>query len=305
MAAYVREYRDITETLTFEEAGDGTLEAILPDRGRVEVKMNTPRYKFRVFRREGEACAELTDGYTHYACRYTGEPACTYFLRAAEQSDTPMEAEKGPLALRCYTYTDTPAPETAPFHLRGKRIAVIGDSIVQGRYSRSGAKVNAVVPLPWSHLVALACGTEPANFGIGGALVTDTDWKSLYRNCRLVAGFDLVLVAAGTNDYGNHIPGDRFSAAFGHVLATLKENNAAVTVCTPVTRTSRTGPNEVGLTLADYAAEEIRLARTHGLPVIDLLPLTDTPEFIAALSDGLHPGQNGHGLIARLVLEHL
>ncbi len=311
---YTREYNDITDALTFENKeicggtihpNANTLLAALPGHAQVEVKMNKPEYRFRVFGYDGTDYMELTGGYSHYACRYTGNPSLQYFVQIANQTDGVFPPANGPTAIRCYTYTDRSETKKSNNRLYGKRIAVIGDSIVQGRYSTDGLAVNAVVPKPWSHLVAEASNTEPANFGIGGASVANIDWKSLHLNCENVVGYDVVFVCAGTNDYAFDIDEAAFTAAFSHVIERLKANNTEVVVCTPVIRTNRIHANSKGLTLADFARIETEIAQNYALQVIDLFSLTNTSDFTATMPDGLHPTQAGHNIIAELVLKEI
>lgn len=309
---YTREYNDITDGLIFENKeicggtihpSTNTLLAPLPNHAHVEVKMNKPAYGFRIFAYEGTGYTELTDGYSHYAYRYAESPSTQYFVQIANQADGTISPSDGPTAIRCYTYTDRSEAKQSCSKLSGKNIAVIGDSIVQGRYSTDGVTVNAVVQKPWSHLIAETAGTEPANFGIGGASIVNIDWKSLYLNCEKVAGYDVVFVCAGTNDYAFDMNEAAFAAAFSHVIERLQANNAEVIVCTPVIRTNRIHANSKGLTLADFASIETQIAQTYNLPVIDLFALTNTEDFKATLPDGLHPTQAGHHIIAELILK--
>lgn len=309
---YTREYNDITDGLIFENKeicggtihpNTNTLLTALPNHAHVEVKMNKPAYGFRIFAYEGTDYTELTDGYSHYAYRYAGSPSTQYFVQIANQADGTISPSDGPTAIRCYTYTDRSEEKQSCNKLSGKNIAVIGDSIVQGRYSTDGETVNAVVQKPWSHLIAETANTEPANFGIGGASVVNIDWKSLYLNCEKVAGYDVVFVCAGTNDYAFDMDEAAFADAFSHVIERLRENNTEIIVCTPVIRTNRTHANRKGLTLADYARMETQIARNYNLQAIDLLTLSNTEDFKATLPDGLHPTQAGHNILAELILK--
>ena len=309
---YTREYNDITDGLIFENKeihggtihpSTNTLLAALPNHAHVEVKMNKPAYGFRIFSYDGTGYTELTDGYSHYAYRYAGSPSSQYFVQIANQADGTISPSDGPTAIRCYTYTDRSEEKQSCSKLSVKNIAVIGDSIVQGRYSTDGVTVNAVVQKPWSHLIAETANTEPANFGIGGASVVNIDWKSLYLNCEKVAGYDVVFVCAGTNDYAFDMDEAAFADAFSHVIERLMANNSEVIVCTPVIRTNRTHANRKGLALSDFARIATQIAQTYDLQVIDLFALTNTEDFKATMPDGLHPTQAGHNILAELILK--
>lgn len=307
---YDRSYADITHSLSFERKAisasgitDSTVSLLakLPNAGSVEVRLNRPVGKFSVWKVTGGTPASMTDGWTYYQYRYTGEPDAEYYVAVA----TPTDAEI-PLTsfniVSVFTYTDVGVQLSRATSLGGKSIAVFGDSIVQGRMCKNGNSVNMAMAKPFSNLLSEIAGTEPNNFGIGGALVYDNDWKSLSRHYASVTGFDVVFLCAGTNDYGGAIDMADFRAAFTTVLTALVAGNTKVYVCTP-TRRSTNGTNSAGLMLQDYATAEIEIAQAQGVSVIDLYTLTNNQTFKGQLSGGLHPNEIGARIIADLILD--
>lgn len=318
---YSRQYTDISHLLNWEKKavtdGEATevttaIMAELPRWGCFEVKLNDPNtnWFFRVFKQDkAGAWTELTDpDGCYYAYRQHANLDATsnyrYYVQV-EMSDGSTIDEYSAHAIRAFTFDDVGVKHSKYNHkLHGKKIAVIGDSIVQGRMCKHGTKVNMATAKPWSHHIAEACNVEPANFGIGGARVQNNDWKSLYKTCENVSGYDVVFVCAGTNDYGGNVAETAFQSAFTHVVETLKANNTEVVVCTPVYRTNKTAANSAGLTLPGYCNIEKEIAAANGMRVLDLYTLTNTSAFKATLTDGLHPDEVGQKMIADIVLDN-
>lgn len=310
---YERQYDDITHTMAWERkeisngqitASNTSLLAKLPNCVCVEVKKNYPQGQFKIFKHNGSSYTELTSGYSNYSYRFMGDYTSTYYVQAINQDGSSIDVNYGPQAVKIYVYTDVGvALRKFNDQLYGKKIAVIGDSIVQGRFCKNGTTVNMAMAKPWSHHIAEACNVEPANFGIGGQIVHNFDWRSLYLHCEDVKGYDVVFVCCGTNDYGNNISESNFRSAFTYALSKLKSNNTKVVVCTPVYRTNRTAANTVGLTLVNYVDIEKGIAESSAVDVIDLYTLTHINAFTSTLTDGLHPNEAGQKIIADIVLE--
>ena len=291
------------EGVGFEDS-DTTLVAELPNCSNIEVKMNNPTNGFKVLRYDGNELTELTDGYSYYSYRFTGDFTSSYYVQAQLVSEETVIPNDGPLMIRCYTYHDEGEfYKDANPNLHGKTIAVFGDSIVQGRNYENDSTTMQFAVKPWSHLISEVSNTEPNNFGIGGARVYNNNWKSLYANREKVKGFDVVFVCAGTNDFGSGYAQVTFETAYKDVLTTLMENNTEVVVCTPVVRKDMT-TNSIGLTLLNYCNYEKTIADSLGCKIIDLYAHTDTDEFKATLlDDSLHPNEIGQKIIADIILK--
>ena len=331
---YSRQYTDITHMLNWEpkcfpESGSGalvdgnkkTMVARLPAGACWEVKKNSPEGRFRIA--EFDYMGYYPSDYNHYAQRNC-DTNTEWFVEVSFENNNSMYiatdnvygnyevdrnieqyAQNVGKAIKVYTFTDVGVLHTKSNpSLYGKTIAVIGDSIVQGRFCKYGTSVNLAMAKPWSHHIAEVCNVEPANFGIGGAKVVDGEWRSLYRTCSKVIGYDVCFVCAGTNDYGGNVSAEDFRAAYDYVLTILVEANSNVVVCTPVYRTNKTAANSAGLTLADYCNIMKELAAENNCRVLDLYTLTNTATFKATLTDGLHPNEVGQKMIADIVLDN-
>lgn len=313
---YIRNYSDITETLTFERKEittsgitDSTtrLLAELPNTGKLELKFSSARGQFAVFKRTTGGTITMLRDYAYWTYDLTPDRESQYFVCLKYRSDyetATILPQIGSIICRYFLYEDigynhsVDVPET----LKGKTLATIGDSIVQGIYNDLNANDNRCALKPWTNLVSETIACQTANYGVGGGLVANTNALSMYRTCADVIGYDVVILCGGTNDYGNNTTSATFTSAFQHVLDTLAANNTKVIVATPVTRTNRTGKNSAGLYLSDYCTIEKNLAQAMNLQVIDLNALTNTAEFKATLNDGLHPNEMGHRIIADLIL---
>lgn len=309
---YSRDYDDITPQITLEHKSisssgivdsNNDLLGKLPNNGNVEVKLNAPMGKFAIYKDTNGEITQLTDGWTHYQYRYTGDYVSDYYVRIQYEGGNPISIPAGYQIIRAYLYNDFGKSYPIATKLQHKNIAFFGDSIVQGRFCKNGETVNLCMAKPYSVLISEIIGDEsPMNYGIGGGLVYDSDWKSMYRNVGNVVGYDTVFFCAGTNDYGGNIPSADFTDAYRYVINTLVSNNTEVIVCTPTMRRNMDA-NGANMTLQDYADIEKSIANEKGLGIIDLLSLTNyNNPFYHALTDGLHPNEIGHGIIADIIL---
>ena len=318
---YRRDYDDITALLTWERKSIGTSSGItdsttrliakLPNAGNVEVKMNTPNCAFVVVQEDnsGETpvYTYLTDPvWSTYFYRYTGNPAYNYYVMTRMQNNSEIGVEYGPLNVKVYIYDDVGVGFNIENPWYGKKIAIIGDSIVQGRFRKNATSgTNSTAAKPAAVLIAEMCNTEPGDYGIGGATVYGNDWKSLQTNAANVAGYDVVLVFAGTNDFGGNVAISDFSSAYGAVVDTLKSNNTTVIAVTPTAR-STNNDNSLGLKLKDYSDAIKTVAEAKEIGVIDINTLTTGDNvWVANLSDGLHPNEVGQKMIADMILKNI
>lgn len=310
---YERVYTDLTSLLTFERKeittsgiSDSTTRLLveLPNSYNVEVRFSASSGQFAVFRKNSSGRITMLRDYDWWTFTYSGDSSYTYYACVKFITNGTIQPKDGLAIIRVLQYRDIGVKYAAeiPATLKGKKIAALGDSIVQGRFCKNGNTVNESMLKPWSLLISELIDCENANFGVGGGLVYNSDIKSLYANCGDVTGFDVVIVCGGTNDYGNNTSAANFQTAFAYVLDTLMAHNTKVIVATPTIRTNRTAANTQGLTLADYVGFEKSIASSKNLQVIDLFTLTNTAEFKAHLSDGLHPDEIGHRMIADLIL---
>lgn len=311
---YKRDYDDITYSLVWQRKSIGTVSGItdsttrliakLPNAGNVEVKMNTPNSRFIVFKENPSSNSfEQLTGWSHYFYRYTGDPAFNYYVMTRYETESTITEDAGALCVKVYIYDDV-GEKYDDFHpWYGKNIAVFGDSIVQGRFRKNvDSGTNSTAAKPYANLIAERCNTEGGDFGIGGAPVYGTGWNTLYTNKGNVTGYDIVLVCAGTNDFGANVPESDFKTAYGSVIDTLLTNNTTVIAITPTVR-STNNANTISKYLSDYAQWVRDVAETKGIDVIDLYEMTNISEmFKANLSDGLHPNEVGQAIMCDMVM---
>lgn len=282
----------------------------LPNHGSVEVKQNTLSGMFKIAKMNNGSLTWLVSDWSYYTYRYIGDNSSTYYcLVAVTPNGTDnLTVDSALTKIAVYSFTDV-GVETSDMKswLNGKTIAVIGDSITQGRFAKFGTSLNYTASKPFGALLAEEAGDMNfGNFGIGGALVSDsqaTAWSSLVTNCSKVQGYDIVFVCGGTNDYGNNVSQAEFEADYTTVITTLKDNNTRVIACTPVWRTSKVNANTQGLYLRDYAQMIRDIAESQSIDCIDLYQLTNNGEFIDYCPDGLHPNEIGHCIIANFILK--
>lgn len=310
MYGYDRQYTDITSSLTFERKSisasgiidsETALLAKLPNDGNIECRLNRPAGKFSIWKSSGTGFILLSDEWTYYQYRYTGDYISDYYIMIATSNENAITLNSYYI-VAVYKYLDIGTLYNSNLKLSGKNIAVFGDSIVQGRFAKNGTSVNCTMPKPYSNLLSEIAGTEAHNFGIGGALVYDNDWKSLSRNYIYVTGYDVVFVCAGTNDFGQSISLTDFSAAYETIITNLVASNTEVVVCTPTRRS--TNETKGGNTLQNFADVEISIAEENNVKVIDLYSLTNNDQFRNQLSDGLHPNEIGAKMIADLIVSN-
>ncbi len=280
----------------------------LPNVGCVEVRQFAAVSKFKIMKVSNGTVSTLTgNNWSYYTYRYIGDPASTYYAVVASATNdssaiTPSGAMTG---IAVYSFTDIGIKTDFQTSLNGKHIAVIGDSITQGRFRKmSNSSIDWEAPIGFTGLIGEQAGDmNYGNFGIGGALVSGNDWKSLLVNCSKVTGYDVVFVCGGTNDYGGNVSSTTFTNAYSSVVDTLKSNNTEVVCCSPVYRTSKTGKNSAGLDLKDYCNLIKNVAQVKNCKYIELYDPTNDGKFITYCPDGLHPNEIGHKIMADIILE--
>ena len=214
--------------------------------------------------------------------------------------------------------------------LKGKKIVCLGDSITAG----SGASVYEKC---WVALLAEISGADVRNFGIGGTRIARQhspsqdnpiyDRDFCLRASEMDKDADVVIIFGGTNDYGHgdaemgsfaDSTPDTFCGALNWLFTYLKATYPAakIVVLTPLHRRNENNLRGDGSKKKDVAAlseyvENIRAAaNSFGLNVLDLFlesgidpaNATDDADYF---TDGLHPNDKGHALVAKLVAEYL
>ena len=204
----------------------------------------------------------------------------------------------------------------------GKKLIVLGDSITFGTYTKDGdSSPNSVVEINFSTLIKCALGyTELINQGINGTAISATSkTNSALAMCiraKEMEDGDMVIVAGGTNDYGNNVVlGDindkediSFYGALDILCKTLKEKYKKVYFITPIRR-EKDGKNGEGYSLEEYRRAIELKAKEYNFVVIDgygvpIYPKTEEHRK-KYMYDGLHPNAEGHKLYADYIIERI
>ena len=217
--------------------------------------------------------------------------------------------------------------------LKGKVIDFLGDSITEGHGLASD--INR-----YDKYIERTCDLKKANnYGIGGTRIAHQGHPSVKarwdmdfcgRCWDMDPSADIIVVYGGTNDYGHgDAPfgeiGDTerttFCGSVDHLIRTIKElyPSAVLAMVTPAHRfDDGTNPPEekmtklniVGRRLEEYADAIVKIASSHGVPVLNLLEKLDIdpkkPEDCEKYTfDGLHFNDEGHIALAKCIIEFL
>lgn len=209
--------------------------------------------------------------------------------------------------------------------LTGKKICFLGDSITQG--CCASAPERGFVEILKQSLSL----SEAWNYGIGGTRIArqhtvsadpQYDQDFCGRFAQIPSDADIIVVFGGTNDHGHgdaplgsdsdRTP-DTFRGACHVLLSALLEcyPNAQTVVLTPLHRVGEDDINpSSGAVLRDYVNILRAAAEHYRLPVLDLFETSairaHIPETARTLTtDGLHPNDEGHALLAEEIAAFL
>lgn len=201
-------------------------------------------------------------------------------------------------------------------NLANKKINFLGDSITQGCCATAPERGYVEV---MKTLYGLA---EARNYGIGGTRIarqlgtydwTRSDGDFCSRYGEMDPDADIIFVFGGTNDHGHGdapfgCDADRTTDTFCgacHVLFSgLLETfpHARIIAATPLHRVEENIPKAGSGKLLRHYVETIRsIAAQYKIPVLDLFETSainlDTLDTLT--TDGLHPNDEGHEILAR------
>lgn len=205
--------------------------------------------------------------------------------------------------------------------LTAKKINFLGDSITEGCGAASPAFGFVEV---MKREFALA---EARNYGIGGTRIarqqipsTETRYDGDFcgRFAQMDPDADIIVVFGGTNDHGHGdapfgCSSDRTPDTFCgacHVLFSGLQNTfpeAKIVVVTPLHREDEGPKNGSGPLLKDYVEVIRTTAAQYKLPVLDLFETSaiNTDTLPALTTDGLHPNDEGHAILAQEIGSYL
>lgn len=206
--------------------------------------------------------------------------------------------------------------------LCGKVFDFLGDSITEGVGTSGADKL-------FHQLIKEKYNMKYAyNYGVSGTrlarqTVPSADWttKDLYFELRsdiMYREADAVVVFGGTNDFGH---GDAhfgniddkdihtFCGAVNSLITKLQTEfkKAELVFVTPLRRLGEDIPDTPdGKTLANYANAIKQICAKRDVKVIDLFEINPlNPEDASLVPDGLHPNDDGHKILAKVLGEQL
>ncbi len=204
------------------------------------------------------------------------------------------------------------------------KLICIGDSITKGTFTNVGENAPLSIAYPnFSQILKERLGAdELVNYGTNNISYSATSpcasEIALVNTVKNMDRGDIIILAAGTNDYGTNVELGRLSdnedisfyGAIDVVFKILRENNplSKVYVILPIPRQNEE-KNEKGYVLDDYRKALKEKADTYGFKVIDGRKIGINPkrekdrnEFML---DGVHPNVEGHKLYAEMIIEEI
>lgn len=245
---------------------------------------------------------------------------------------TDTVADFAPQAGSKITYVDTILSEQALMiksgKWHGKTVACMGDSITFGMKS-GGNNQTTKEDNPWASQLRDYCGfTNIRNYGISGSTVAQYHDKNPMhsRITNMDANADVVIFMGGTNDVSNGTPigtlqtddsqtlnTSTFYGALQTCVKALKQRfpNKPIVLMTPINADNVNIPKNVSartnLHMDEYRNVIKEVAKFYGVHVFDLqnaLPfdaLNDSNNVYFAANDKIHPNQNGHDGMAKVI----
>lgn len=198
--------------------------------------------------------------------------------------------------------------ESMQGRFRTKKYVAVGDSITVG-----------FVTNPYATIVGEKLNMTVVNMGVSGSSIaqnTTSPDHIIDRIDTIPVDADIISIFAGTNDFGHNsfaghygVDGDNtLYGAMKTIIEYVLQNypNAQLFWITPLPRETMMTENGVGLILEDYRNIIVDMCNEYGVPVLDFThdgsinPRIASHKTIYA-SDGLHPVQLGHDIIAEKI----
>lgn len=202
--------------------------------------------------------------------------------------------------------------------LKGLTINFLGDSITEGHGTTAPGKVfHQIIKEKYNMKHAY-------NYGVSGTRIArqimptkeSTKWDLNFelRADIMDRNADAVVVFGGTNDFGH---GDApfgtpdsedtytFCGAVNSLINKLKKDfpNSKIIFMTPIHRLGETQPSNPDAKILEDYVDAIRvICKKRSISVIDLFKINPLDAGDKELvSDGLHPSDKGHGIMAEVI----
>ena len=205
-----------------------------------------------------------------------------------------------------------------------KKVAFIGDSITQGintTYDNTYHQyLNAMLGFGSMYVdgIAGSCYSSKSDYG--------TSKNPIVNRCSdIPTDCDLVVIFAGTNDFGHSTPLGTISdtsdvSFYGAVISCINQiitsnPDVRLAIMTPLHRSGTTHKaenvaNDVGKVLKDYVNALREICEFYSIPIIDTYSIYGLNPSISTvynnyITDGLHPNAEGHRLLAERIKPYL
>lgn len=203
----------------------------------------------------------------------------------------------------------------------GKKAAFVGDSITAGAQAGSGPLYYQII----NSDIHFGSVTVDAVAGSGFSAIGTDKTPIITRAANLATDLDLIVVFAGTNDFGHSVPigsltdttDISFCGAVAGTILEILDNNPDVrlVMMTPLHRASGTydGEDDVntqGKVLLDYVDALISVCRKYSIPIIDTYAISGMNPNVPDIgtdyfADGLHLNAAGHQKLAESVIPYI
>ena len=205
-----------------------------------------------------------------------------------------------------------------------KKVAFIGDSITQGintTYDNTYHQyLNAMLGFGSMYVdgIAGSCYSSKSDYGTSKTPIVN-------RCSNIPTDCDLVVIFAGTNDFGHSTPLGTISdtsdvSFYGAVISCINQiitsnPDVRLAIMTPLHRSGTTHKaenvaNDVGKVLKDYVNALREICEFYSIPIIDTYSIYGLNPSISTvynnyITDGLHPNAEGHRLLAERIKPYL
>ena len=201
----------------------------------------------------------------------------------------------------------------------GKKVAFMGDSITAGSQTTEGKRYYDLLNEKLHFIKMIingvygSCYSVTSDYGSSPAPLSQR-YPQIPTDC------DLVILFAGTNDYGhNSVMGTindttdvSFYGAVSTVITGIITANPSVrlAIMTPLHRKNENNVNSLGYNLYDYVQALKNVAQKYSIPVIDTYNISGMNPVIPVIKtnympDGLHPVDSGHARLAEAIINHV
>lgn len=256
-------------------------------------------------------CYGLTDGKTYFTFGEINERYVKVIVKNSLNVDDTLEDDKIIPKFAEKKIITSLQQQNRWFN---KKVNIIGDSVIKGENSEDRYKrmkddnIACILMEEYGFKVA-------RNYGIGGSRISShvTNENGMVdRFNRMDNDADLIIIAGGTNDFGNDVElgnlsnlsdNTKFKPALYNTLKGLQDkyHGKEIYFVTPTHRKDSKPDNianRVGLTLKDYVEAAYEVCELLSIPIIDMWkelgfsPFNSTLKSIY-MTDGLHPTVKG------------